>query len=42
MAKYSETKLSQFTIIPYDGFELYIKNVQVARHGANTAEGYYI
>lgn len=42
MAKYSETKLSQFTIIPYDGFELYIKNVQVAHHGANTEEGYYV
>lgn len=42
MIKYSETKLEQYSIIPYDGFELRIKNVQVAHHCANAEEGYYI
>lgn len=40
--KFSETKLNQFTIVPYEGFELYIKNIEIIRHYVNTEAGYYI
>lgn len=42
MKKYSEIKLEQYSIIPQDGFELYLKNVAVATHNVNLEAGYYI
>ena len=42
MKKYSEIKLEQYSIVPHDGFELYLKNVVVAEHTVNSEAGYYI
>lgn len=42
MKKYSEIKLEQYSIVPQDDFELYLKNVAVATHEVNLEAGYYI
>lgn len=40
--KFSTTKLEQFTIVPIDDFQLYIKNKHIITHAANAKAGYYI
>lgn len=40
--KFSTTKLEQFTIVPTDDFQLYIKNKHIVTHTANADAGYYI